>query len=408
MAVTLVVVAAFVAFFGVAMKRARARRRAELTEETPKPRPEGEAVAAEERDDAELTREALGQTLSEVDAEAALPAPTALSKGVAAPEPTPAPEAPSSPAVATDEVLARGLAKTTSSFWGKLSDLFARQPAVDASVLNELEEALLTADVGIGLTTRLLDEVRNGINNRTITQAAQVRATLKARLIEALRAAAVTQDPFAADGARPKVVLFVGVNGVGKTTTIGKIAAQLTGQGKSVVLAAGDTFRAAAAEQLTIWGDRTGAKVVRGDTNTDPASVVFNAVNHAIQVNADVLLADTAGRLHTKSNLMDEIKKVKRAAGKAREGAPDHTWLVVDGTTGQNALQQAREFHQALGLDGVILTKLDGTAKGGVVIAIADALKLPVRYVGVGEKATDLRPFCAETFIAALFGDVHS
>jgi len=199
------------------------------------------------------------------------------------------------------------------------------------------------------------------------------------------------------------VLLFVGVNGVGKTTSIGKIAHRLTQDKKKVALAAGDTFRAAAVEQLKIWGERTGCRVISGESQSDPASVIFNAVQHAVETKMDFLLADTAGRLHTKSELMDEITKVRRAAGKALEGAPHETWLVVDGTTGQNALAQAREFNQALGLSGVVLTKLDGTAKGGVVVAIANELKLPVRFVGVGEQAEDLRPFQAGVFLDALF-----
>ena len=199
------------------------------------------------------------------------------------------------------------------------------------------------------------------------------------------------------------MVLFVGVNGVGKTTSIGKVAARLRQDGARVVLAAGDTFRAAAAEQLEIWGNRSGCRVVRGEPQADPASVIFNGIAAARQEGADWLLADTAGRLHTNAELMAELLKVKRAAGKARPGAPDEVWLVLDATTGQNALQQARQFHASLALTGLILTKLDGTAKGGVVVAIADALRLPVRYIGVGEQVEDLRPFVAEDFVAALF-----
>ena len=230
-----------------------------------------------------------------------------------------------------------------------------------------------------------------------------MRAALKKRVSEALGVDEPVDDPLVVGSQKPRIILFVGVNGVGKTTTIGKVAAQLRGRNNSVVLAAGDTFRAAAAEQLSIWADRTGAKIIRGEEGADPASVVFNAVEHAKSIKADVVLCDTAGRLHTKTELMDEIKKVQRACGKSRPGGPDETWLVVDATTGQNALQQAKEFNQILGLTGVILTKLDGTAKGGVVIAIRDALKIPIRFVGVGEKAEDLRPFDARQFVEALF-----
>lgn len=198
------------------------------------------------------------------------------------------------------------------------------------------------------------------------------------------------------------MVLFVGVNGVGKTTTIGKVAHLLHAAGQKVVLAAGDTFRAAAAEQLQIWAERTQGRIVRGEPGADPASVMFNAVQAAKADGADVVLADTAGRLHTQDDLMAEIHKVGKAMGRLREGAPDETWLVVDATTGQNALHQARAFHQAVGLTGVVLTKLDGTAKGGVIFAIANELKLPIRFVGLGERAELLQPFVARSFVAAL------
>ncbi len=230
-----------------------------------------------------------------------------------------------------------------------------------------------------------------------------VRASLRAKMMAVVEGRDESEDPLAVNGSKPRVILFVGVNGVGKTTTIGKIAAKLTGRGHSVVLAAGDTFRAAAAEQLEVWAERSGSRIIRGEEGTDPASVIFNAVQHARDAGADYVLADTAGRLHTKSELMDEIKKVKRAASKARDGAPDQTWLVLDATTGQNGLQQATEFHNTLELSGVILTKLDGTAKGGVVVAIASALGIPVRFVGVGEQVHDLRAFDAKQFVDALF-----
>ncbi len=301
-----------------------------------------------------------------------------------------------------DAVLQQGLERTRTSLWGKVAGLLGKG-TIDATVLDGLEEALITADVGVGLASKLVDELRADWKAKKLDGAAAVRAALKARVAQAMGVEEASADPLALGGAKPRIILFVGVNGVGKTTTIGKVAAQLRGRGASVVLAAGDTFRAAAAEQLSVWADRTGAKIVRGNEGADPASVVFNALEHAKAHDADVVLCDTAGRLHTKTELMDEIKKVQRACGKARPGAPDETWLVVDATTGQNALQQAREFNQVLGLTGVILTKLDGTAKGGVVIAIRDALKIPVRFVGVGEKAEDLRPFDARQFVEALF-----
>jgi fused signal recognition particle receptor len=395
-AITAAIVLLVLVFFVAALRKARRRRRAEFSDDEPRVGAAVEPAAA-----APEPGPADDEAAEEPPAEVEVPSPEVEQ---AEAEPTPLGEAHAVPIeAAVDPAIARGLAKTHASLWGRLSEIFTSKPHLDQAVLADLEEALLMADVGLSLATRLLAEVRDGIKRGTPVSAASVRESLKARLTEALLAAGTSEDPLADSGARPEVILFVGVNGAGKTTTIGKVAAQLRSRGKSVVLAAGDTFRAAAVEQLGIWAERTGSKLFRGDTGADPASVIFNAVTMATQTGADVLLADTAGRLHTKTNLMDEIRKVKRAAGKAREGAPDHTWLVVDATTGQNALQQAREFHQALGLSGVILTKLDGTAKGGVVVAISDALKLPVRFVGVGEKSDDLRPFVAEDFVTALF-----
>jgi fused signal recognition particle receptor len=286
---------------------------------------------------------------------------------------------------------------------GRIGALFTGKSKVDDSVLDELEDVLLTADVGVRLVMELVDDLRDQVSKKSLTSADDIRAALKARLGAALNRADTRGDPLSLNGSSPKVVLFVGVNGVGKTTSIGKVANRIKNQGRTVVLAAGDTFRAAAVEQLRIWGERADCRVISGEDRADPASVIFNAVQHAVETKVDYLLADTAGRLHTKSELMDEIIKVGRAAGKALEGAPHEIWLVVDGTTGQNAVAQAREFNQALGLTGVILTKLDGTAKGGVVIAIANELKLPVRFVGVGEQADDLRPFKPDVFLDALF-----
>ena len=411
------VVAALV-FFVAVLRKARQRRRAEFSEDDgttaaldvstardgtnhareaeavdvgAEPEPEG-AVEEESEEDhqPELSQEGTGGPEAPVEKEEA----SAGVVGVAQP---------TSEEGSADAALTQGLAKTRASLWGRLSEILRRQPQVDPTVLNDLEEALLTADVGVSLTTRLLAQARDDLKRGSVVTPAAVRAGLKTRLAEALRAAGPSDDPFAGIGLRPRVILFVGVNGVGKTTTIGKVAAYLRGRGQRVLLAAGDTFRAAAVEQLGVWAERTQSELYHGDPGQDPASVIFNAINRAATEGIDVVLADTAGRLHTKTGLMDEIKKVKRAVAKAREHAPDHTWLVVDATTGQNALQQAREFHQALGLTGVILTKLDGTAKGGVVVAIADALKLPVRFVGVGEKPDDLRPFVADVFVSALF-----
>ncbi len=324
-------------------------------------------------------------------------------------KPEPEQEVPSEPKLAAEqdsedvEALRSSLKKTNRSFMGRIGALFTNRSTVDDSVLDELEDVLLTADVGVRLVMELVDELRDKVASKSLKSADDVRDALKVRLGEALNQADTSVDPLALNRPGPKVILFVGVNGVGKTTSIGKIAHRLKQNDRSVVLAAGDTFRAAAVEQLKIWGERTTCRVISGEEQSDPASVLFNAVQHAVESRVDFLLADTAGRLHTKSELMDEISKVRRAAGKALDGAPHEVWLVVDGTTGQNALAQAREFNEALGLTGVVLTKLDGTAKGGVVIAIANELQLPVRFVGVGEQAGDLRPFNSDVFLDALF-----
>jgi fused signal recognition particle receptor len=306
--------------------------------------------------------------------------------------------------VVLDPALQRGLDRTREGLFGRITALFRRETTIDQSALDKLEEALLTADVGVKLSMSLVGELRDQVKSGALTHGHALRARLKERLCAVMgEACTVTGDPLGRGDQAPRVILFVGVNGVGKTTTIGKVAQRLKSAGHQVLLAAGDTFRAAAVEQLSVWGQRTGCEVVRGEAEADPGAVIFKAIQQGAAAKADFVLADTAGRLHTKTVLMDEIRKVKRAAGKAKAGAPDEIWLVVDATTGQNALRQAEEFHEALGLTGVILTKLDGTAKGGVVIAIATALKVPVLFVGVGESAEDLRPFDAQGFIDALF-----
>ena len=297
----------------------------------------------------------------------------------------------------------QGLERTRSSLLGKLTDLFGRSSVIDDDVLDELEEVLIGADVGVKLTMSLVDELRDKASDRALKSADDVQKALKELLLKAVGKVDEAEDILLKRPDGPKILLFVGVNGVGKTTSIGKIGSRLVNDGHHVVMSAGDTFRAAAVEQLKVWGERTDSKVIAGEEGTDPASVIFNGVQHGVQAGADFVLCDTAGRLHTKSELMDEIKKVRRAAGKAFEGAPHEVILVVDGTSGQNALIQAREFNDAVGLTGVILTKLDGTAKGGVVVAIAHELKVPIRFVGVGEKAEDLRPFNARAFVEGLF-----
>jgi fused signal recognition particle receptor len=248
-----------------------------------------------------------------------------------------------------------------------------------------------------------LERLRESLDKGELNDADAVWAALRDEALRMLRSA--ERSPGLDVGASPTVVLFVGVNGAGKTTTIGKLATQLQASGKTCVLAAGDTFRAAAVQQLIIWGERVGCEVVHGKDGADPASVLFDAIKKAQEVGADVVLADTAGRLHTKTNLMNEMQKISRSAGKALNGAPHETFLVIDSTNGQNALAQAREFKDALDISGIVLTKLDGTAKGGVVLGISDSLSLPVRYVGMGEGPGDLHEFVPQRFVDALLGD---
>ncbi|MDP7038710.1 MAG: signal recognition particle-docking protein FtsY [Myxococcota bacterium] len=294
-----------------------------------------------------------------------------------------------------------GLARSRGFLLGRLSEIFTSGASLKDEMVDELEEALLSADVGVRMAMEFCDRVREDIKQKRVKDSGDIQQALRAYLSTCFNGAAKNGFPHTSE--KPHVVLFVGVNGAGKTTTIGKIASQLAAENKNIVLAAGDTFRAAAAEQLEIWSQRTNAKLIRGEAGVDPASVIFNALSHAKESGVDYVLADTAGRLHTKSELMDELQKIRRVAGKACEGAPHDVWLVVDATMGQNALQQAKEFHDALGLTGVVLTKLDGTARGGIVVSIAHTLKLPILFVGVGEQADDLRPFVPENFVESLF-----
>jgi fused signal recognition particle receptor len=300
--------------------------------------------------------------------------------------------------------LRKGLAKSREStgFFGRIKQLLGGRRELDPSIAERLEEILLSSDVGMATTERMLARLKEGISRGDLADEARVFDALR---VEAERT--LTVDGFG--GAirtphQPTVVLFVGVNGAGKTTTIGKLAQNLTSQGKKVMLAAGDTFRAAAVDQLKVWGRRVNCEVVTGKEGADPSSVLFDAIQAAKSARVDVLLADTAGRLHTKANLMQEMTKVQKVAAKALEGAPHETLLVIDATNGQNALAQAREFKEALPITGLVLTKLDGTAKGGVVLGICDALRIPVRYVGVGERAEDLHEFDPSAFVEALLG----
>lgn len=300
--------------------------------------------------------------------------------------------------------LSPGLARTRAGWVSRLGQLFAGKREIDPALVEEIEKVLLTADIGVRTSQKLLEEIRASLGKSELANPKEVWNYLRKRSIEFLRVEAPRVD-FAR--AKPFVLLTIGVNGSGKTTTIGKLASKLKADGKSVMLAAGDTFRAAAAEQLEVWGARVGAPVVRGKEASDPSSVIFDGIKRAASEGMDVVIADTAGRLHTKANLMEELQKVRRVAGKALEGAPHETWLVIDATNGQNAIAQAQIFTQAMAVTGIVLTKLDGTAKGGVILGIADQLGIPVRYIGVGERVEDLREFDAEEFVEALFEHVE-
>jgi fused signal recognition particle receptor len=322
-------------------------------------------------------------------------------------EPAPAPSrrAPktSKPKRAADvEGLRRGLARSRESegFFGKLKALFTGRKEIDPRIAEDMEEVLLSSDVGVTTTTALVDAVKERLAKGELTDEAKVWEALRAKATELLDrgGGALVVDT------KPTVVMVVGVNGVGKTTTIGKLATRLTKEGTKVVLAAGDTFRAAAVNQLLVWGKRAGCEVVTGAEGANAGAVIFDAIQKAKDIGADVVLADTAGRLHTKTNLMDELKKIARTMNKALDGAPHETLLVLDATNGQNAIQQAALFKEALPLTGIVLTKLDGTAKGGVILGISAEHEIPVRYVGVGEKAEDLRDFDASEFVEAMLG----
>jgi fused signal recognition particle receptor len=292
-----------------------------------------------------------------------------------------------------------GLSKTRDDLREKLGGLFGGAP-LDETTLEELEEALLASDLGPVTTAAILDPARAEFRRKGISTAEAMREFLARRVAELVTVAA---PPPPAPSAPPHVTLFLGVNGSGKTTSIAKLAARHRSAGESVLLAAGDTFRAAAIEQLQIWGRRIGADVIAHKAGADPAAVVFDACKAATARGIDRLLIDTAGRLHTKTNLMEELKKIRRVIAREVPAAPHETLLVLDATTGLNAIAQAREFHQAVAVTGLVIAKLDGTAKGGAVVAIAQTLQLPVRYVGVGEAPEDLQPFDPHAFASALF-----
>ena len=295
-----------------------------------------------------------------------------------------------------------GLAKTRAALSESLGEVFSGFATIDDDFYDELEETLILADLGVETATKVVAELRNRAMNRGWSHPDHVRFGLKQLLTEMLDVGDTALDL----STKPSVILVIGVNGVGKTTTIGKISKQLTEQGKKVVMVAGDTFRAAAADQLEIWAERTGAGIVRQHEGADPASVVFDGIQSAKAKGADVIIIDTAGRLHNKTNLMNELNKISRIVARELPDAAKEVLLVLDGTTGQNGLIQAKTFKEIAGVTAVAVTKLDGTAKGGIVIAVSDALQIPVKFVGVGEKAEDLMPFVSRDFVEALIGDV--
>ena len=286
-----------------------------------------------------------------------------------------------------------------SGFARSLTSLFVRHPKLDDDLLDELETTLITADVGVEASTTLVEDLRKRMHKREFADAGALLGALRQSLIAMLRP---VETPLDVSGLKPYVILTVGINGVGKTTTIGKLARRYRDEGRQVMLAAGDTFRAAAVEQLKTWGDRNKVPVISQGQDADAASVIFDALQAARSRNADVLIADTAGRLHTQGGLMDELGKIARVLKKIDTAAPHEVLMVIDGTTGQNAVSQVRQFRQIVGVSGLVVTKLDGTAKGGVVFALAREFGLPIRYVGLGETATDLRVFDAEAYVDGL------
>jgi len=298
------------------------------------------------------------------------------------------------------EKLKSGVEKTRAGLVSALDDALYGKKEIDADLLDELEFTLISADMGVRTTDEILDRIRERVGRHQLNDAAELKGMIREHLLEILEASerlpARVAEP-------PAVILVVGVNGSGKTTTIGKLAARFQSEQRSVLLCAADTFRAAAIEQLEIWGDRTGSPVIRQNAGSDPSAVLFDALNAARSRKTDYVIVDTAGRLQTKEHLMLELQKMSRTAKKVIPDAPHEVLLVLDATTGQNGLEQARKFTETSGVTGIVLTKLDGTAKGGIVVAIARELNLPIRYIGVGEKAADLLPFDSEKFIQSLF-----
>jgi fused signal recognition particle receptor len=298
------------------------------------------------------------------------------------------------------ERLKAGIEKTRTGLVDRVEDLISGRKEISPDLLEELEYALITADIGVRTATEILERIRERVDRSLVNDAGELKQLIREHLLEVLQAA---ERPLNRVKEPPAVIMIVGVNGSGKTTTIGKLASRFKSEGRTVLLCAADTFRAAAIEQLQLWGERTNTEVIRQKPGSDPSAVVFDAIQAAKARKTDYVIVDTAGRLHTKENLMAELEKMRRTAAKVVPSAPHEVWLVLDATTGQNGLEQARKFTESSGVTGIVLTKLDGTAKGGVVIAIARELNLPIRFVGVGEKTDDLLPFEPEDFINSLF-----
>src|SRR5688572_25614876 len=300
----------------------------------------------------------------------------------------------------------KAIEKTRDSINNRLDQVFEGRKQIDEGLLDELEEMLISTDIGVVTTIQVLEAIRSGVSRQEISDLDALKAVMKRELLDILehsREKGVASETAVPDAIKPYVLMVVGVNGVGKTTTIGKLALRIKDEGNEVLICAADTFRAAATDQLEIWADRAGVPIVQQKQGTDPAAVLFDALRSAKARDADVLIVDTAGRLHNKANLMAELEKMKRIAGREVDQAPHETLLVIDAVTGQNGLEQARQFTRVADVTGIVLTKLDGTAKGGIAVAIAKELNLPIRYVGIGEQVNDLMVFDAESYVNGLF-----
>ena len=296
--------------------------------------------------------------------------------------------------------LKAGVEKTRSGLVDRIEDVLAGAREIDADLLEELEYTLITADLGVRTVQEILNRLQERVDRKMTGDAAEVKAIIRTHLLEVLQA---SETPMRIVAKPPAVVMLVGINGAGKTTTIGKLANRFLGEGRKVLLCAADTFRAAAIEQLEVWAQRAGVEMIRQKTGADPSAVVFDSLQAAKARGMDYVIIDTAGRLHTKENLMAELDKMRRTCQRVLPGSPHEVWLVLDATTGQNGLEQARKFTEVAGVTGIVLTKLDGTAKGGVVVAIARELNLPIRFIGVGEKINDLLPFEPDKFVQSIF-----